>query len=156
MMINEMTEKECRAVLARASVGRLGCALDNQPYVMPVYFAYEPDYIYVFATFGQKIEWMRANPKVCMETDEITDQSHWMSVIATGRYEELSGPQYETERVHARELLQEHYRWWLNALAERRTKSSDDLTIEPLFFRIQVDSMSGLSSTAEEKEVGAA
>lgn len=48
MMVNEISERECRAVPGRASIGRLGCARDNQPYVVPVYLAYEPDYIYVF------------------------------------------------------------------------------------------------------------
>ena len=53
-MINEMTQKECRELLARSRVGRLGCSRDNQPYVVPIYFAYEADYIYAFATLGQK------------------------------------------------------------------------------------------------------
>jgi len=29
----------------------------------------------VFSTFGKKIEWMRANPKVRIQIDEIADQS---------------------------------------------------------------------------------
>ena len=36
MMINEISAHECRAVLERASVGRLGCALNNEPYVVPI------------------------------------------------------------------------------------------------------------------------
>ncbi len=46
MMINVVNRKECQEVLAHASIGRLGCSLDNQPYVIPIYFAYENDYIY--------------------------------------------------------------------------------------------------------------
>jgi hypothetical protein len=65
MVINEMTEKDCRDILARSLIGRLGCSHDNQPYVLPICLAYGRDYFYVFSTFGQKIEWMRANPKVC-------------------------------------------------------------------------------------------
>ena len=71
MVIDEMSGEECRALLGRASMGRLGCSLDNQPYIVPACLAYEPEYIYAFSTFGQKIEWMRANPKVCVQTDEI-------------------------------------------------------------------------------------
>jgi uncharacterized protein len=105
-IINEMTEKECRAVLARGSIGRIGCALEDQPYVVPIYFAYEPDYVYVLSTFGQKIEWMRVNPKVCIQVDEIASQLQWVSVIANGIYEELPEPQFSDERTHARNLLQ--------------------------------------------------
>lgn len=146
MIINEMTEKECRAVLSRGLIGRIGCSLDNQPYVVPIYFAYEPDYIYVLSTFGQKIEWMRTNPKVCIQVDEIESQSQWASVIANGIYEELPEPQYSTERAHARSLLQKQHQWWLNAMAERQTKSNE-LLIEPLFFRMHTDSMTGLRAT---------
>ncbi len=104
MVINKMSEKECAALLARASLGRLGCSLDNQPYVVPISFAYEPNYIYVLSTFGQKIEWMRANPKVCVEVEEVASESEWVSVIANGRYQELPEPEYTAEREHARKL----------------------------------------------------
>ena len=148
MVINEMSKDECGAFLASASLGRLGCSLDNQPYVVPIYFVYEPDNIYVFSTFGQKTEWMRANPKVCLQADEITNQSQWRSVIANGRYQELSAPQYTTEREHARTLLEERFRWWQNALAERQLRLGSDL-ITSLFFRIHVDSMTGLLAISE-------
>jgi hypothetical protein len=155
MVIHEMTGEECQAVLARASMGRLGCALDSQPYVVPIYFAYEEDYIYVLSTFGQKIKWMRANPKVCVEIEEAANQSQWLSVIANGRYQELPEPQYSNERAHARKLLEKRHRWWLNAMAERRAKSGDDW-IEPLFFRIHVDSVTGLHAVGEGEGAGAA
>jgi nitroimidazol reductase NimA-like FMN-containing flavoprotein (pyridoxamine 5'-phosphate oxidase superfamily) len=148
MTLSEMTEKECLDVLARAAIGRLGCALDNQPYVVPIYLAYEPGFIYVFSTYGKKIEWMRANPKVCVEVDEVRSQTQWMSVVANGRYEELPEPQFEKERQHARSRLEKRHGWWLNALAERRTQLPDEL-IAPLFFRIYVDAVSGLRSHEE-------
>ena len=74
MEINEMAAEECEAVLEHASLGWLGCSSENQPYVVPIYFACHSGYLYVFSTFGQKVKWMRANPKVCVQTDEI--QSH--------------------------------------------------------------------------------
>ena len=153
MVINEMTETEAGAFLANASLGRLGCSLNNQPYVVPIYFVYEPDYIYVLSTFGQKTEWMRRNPNVCLEVDEITNQSQWMSVIANGRYQELPEPQYTSERDHARTLLAKRHSWCLNALAERQLKLGDD-SIATLFFRIHVDSMTGLCATGESAETG--
>jgi len=148
MVINEMSKDECGAFLASASLGRLGCSLDNQPYVVPIYFVYEPDSIYVFSTFWQKTEWMRANPKVCLQADEITNQSQWRSVIASGRYQELSQPQYTAEREHARTLLEERFRWWQNAFAERQLRLGNHL-ITSLFFRIHVDSMTGLLAISE-------
>lgn len=144
-----MSEEECRALLARASMGRLGCSLDNQPYVVPICLAYEPDCIYVFSTFGQKIEWMRANPKVCMQIDDIEGESQWRSVIVNGHYQELSEPKYAAERGHARELLENRHQWWLNALGARWLKSSKESLIDPLFFRVQIVSMTGLRASGE-------
>jgi nitroimidazol reductase NimA-like FMN-containing flavoprotein (pyridoxamine 5'-phosphate oxidase superfamily) len=148
MQIDELNETECREILSRASSARLGCSLNDQPYVVPVGIAYEEDYIYVFATMGQKIKWMRSNPKVCVQIDEIRSQSDWVSVIASGEYQELPEPQFEHERAHARALLQKRHHWWLNAMAERRIRLRDE-EIKALFFRIRVSSVTGLRGLAE-------
>lgn len=148
MVVNEMSEKECRGLLSRTSIGRLGCSQADQPYVVTIYFAFEPDYFYVLSTLGQKIEWMRANPKVCIEIDEIAGESQWASVIVNGEFQELVEPQYTDERAHARKLLEKRYLWWQNALGERQLKSGQDL-IAPTFFRIRINSMTGLRAVAE-------
>jgi nitroimidazol reductase NimA-like FMN-containing flavoprotein (pyridoxamine 5'-phosphate oxidase superfamily) len=148
MRIIEISNKECGELLKRVSIGRLGCSLDNQPYVVPVAFSYEPDCIYVFSTVGKKIKWMRQNPKVCLQVDEIGNRSNWLSVIVTGTYLELREPQYSAQREKARELLGQNTQWWLNPLAERREQSSD-LSIEPVFFRIDVESISGRRAMPE-------
>ena len=64
MLIHEMAEVECRSALERANISRLGCALDNQPYVVPINVAFDGHFLYGFTTLGQKIEWMRSNPLV--------------------------------------------------------------------------------------------
>ena len=148
MVVNEMSEKECRELLSRTSIGRLGCSQADQPYVVPIYFAFELDFFYVLSTIGQKIEWMRANPKVCIEIDEIANESEWTSVVVNGQFQELLEPQYTDERAHARKLLEKRYLWWQNALGERQLKSGQDL-ITPTFFRIRVASMTGLRAAAE-------
>ena len=146
MQINELNDSDCREVLSRISIARLGCSLDDQPYVIPVGIAYEADNIYVFSTMGQKIKWMRSNPKVCVQVDEILGQSDWVSVIANGEFQELPEPQFEEERSRARKLMQQRHHWWLNAMAERRIRLRDE-DIKPLFFRIRISSMTGLRAT---------
>ena len=148
MQIDQLTDSQCREILSRASMARLGCSLNDQPYVIPVGIAYEENDIYVFSTLGQKIKWMRSNPKVCVQVDEIRSQSDWTSVIANGEYQELPEPQFEHERAHARRLLQVRHQWWLNAMAERRIRLRDE-DIKPLFFRIRISSVTGLRSASE-------
>ena len=148
MRIVELSHDECKELLNRVSVGRLACSLENQPYVVPVCFAYEPEYLYVFSTVGQKIEWMRQNPRVCLQADEIGSRSSWTSVLVNGTYVELREPQYIAEREHARERLEQYSAWWRTPLAERR-EHTRDLSMEPVFFRIDIASMSGLRSIPE-------
>jgi uncharacterized protein len=152
MRIQELTAKECGEILAHTSIGRLGCSRDDQPYVVPIYFAYEPDHLYGFATEGQKIEWMRMNPKVCVEVDEITDHFQWRSVVLHGRYRELPDvPQHAAERDRARKLLETRSLWWQTAFASRRLKSGDDL-IPPLFYGIDIHSLTGYRASPDTGE----
>jgi uncharacterized protein len=148
MRIIPISEQECSDLLKRVSIGRLGCSLNDQPYVVPVEFSYEPDCIYLFSTVGKKIEWMRKNPKVCLQVDEIGNRSNWLSVIVTGKFVELRQPQYAAEGEHAREQLAQYSQYWQNPLAERR-EQTNDLSIEPVFVRIDIESMSGLRAVPE-------
>jgi hypothetical protein len=70
MLIQDMTREMSVDLLKRTHIGRLGCAQGLQPYVVPFSFPYHREIIYSFATIGKKIEWMRANPLICVEADE--------------------------------------------------------------------------------------
>lgn len=143
----EISLDECKEFLNHVSIGRLACCLENQPYVVPISFVYAPEYCYVFSTLGQKVEWMRQNPKVCLQADA-GDRSNWTSVVVSGAYLELREPQYTAEKQQARERLAIYSDWWRTPLAERRERSGD-LSVEPIFFRIDIDSMSGLRGSSE-------
>ena len=151
MLITEIGEEECRSILVNASHGHLGCCFSEQPYVVPISFAFEPDYFYIISTSGQKVDWMRKNPKVCVQVDEIKNEVSWVSVIANGTYQELLEPQYTEERKHARKLLDRRVRWWQTPLAERQAKSDNEL-IETLFFRVRVESFTGLRALDHNKD----
>jgi nitroimidazol reductase NimA-like FMN-containing flavoprotein (pyridoxamine 5'-phosphate oxidase superfamily) len=88
-MIGIMTPEEIEAVLRTAKVGRIGCASNDRPYIVPMNYAYDGEFIYGFSTIGRKIAVMREQPSVCFEVDEIEGPSTWRSVIAEGVYEEL-------------------------------------------------------------------
>jgi uncharacterized protein len=152
MQINEMSATDCRELLERASVGRLACSSNDQPYIVAVYLAYESDHLYGFSTVGQKIEWMRANPKICVQFDEIKDDFQWRSVVVRGAYRELPDlPPCADERSRARDLLARRALWWQTGFAARRAKSETDL-IPPLFYCIDIDSITGYRATADAFE----
>jgi nitroimidazol reductase NimA-like FMN-containing flavoprotein (pyridoxamine 5'-phosphate oxidase superfamily) len=148
MQITPISQQECGELLGRISIGRLACSLGDQPYIVPVAFSYEPARIYVFSTVGKKIEWMRQNPHICLQADEIGTGSNWVSVIVMGTYLELTEVQHPSEREHAKEQLGQYSEWWRTPLVQRREQTRD-LSIETVFFRIDISSMSGLRARQE-------
>ena len=143
MIIREMTRGECKEFLAGASFGRLACANENVPYIVPIYFAQEADRLYGFSSVGRKIECMRVNPRVCLEIDDVPNYFHWKSVVATGRYRELpNDPEHDGERERARAALQKRFLWWETAYAAMLLRSQGE-SQEPLFYCIEIDGVTG-------------
>jgi uncharacterized protein len=141
VLIREMTREECGMALARVNFGRLACARDDQPYVVPIHFAFDGEHLYGLTTAGQKVQWMRSNPRVCVEIDERASQYRWSSIVVLGRYEELpESPACERARAHALELLQQRESWWQPVSVARPTREQR----APIFYRIHVVQMTGL------------
>jgi nitroimidazol reductase NimA-like FMN-containing flavoprotein (pyridoxamine 5'-phosphate oxidase superfamily) len=143
MLIQEMTFEECCDVLTQTSLARLACEMDGQPYVVPVYLAYDGEYLFGFATMGYKIDCMRANPLVCVEIDDIKSQNQWMSVVVSGTYEELPDTEkYKAARTHAHELLNRRAMWWEPAGVPVEGRKYPN-SLAPIFYRIRIDRMTG-------------
>ncbi len=92
-MVGLLSQDEIEALLRRHRVGRIGCCIDDRPYVVPVDYAYDGSAVYVVSGPGRKIDAMRTDPRVCFEVDEIDESDgdlDWRSVIADGVYVELT------------------------------------------------------------------
>jgi uncharacterized protein len=143
MLIQSMTRQASNEILERAKLGRLGCAHEGQPYVTPILFAYSGNHLYSFSTLGQKVEWMRTNPLVCLEVEEITSREDWATVIVFGRYEELPDtPAYEADRKRAYDLLQRRPAWWEPGFV-KTVLDGKERPLEPVYFRIAIDTVNG-------------
>lgn len=140
MHIEEMTTQECRAMLAGTHVARLACAVNNQPYIVPIHLAFDGECFYGYSMLGQKIESMRQNPLICLEIDAVAGNQQWESVVVFGSYEELLAiPEYESSRRQAERLFQARPMWWEPGsvpLSGRRPGA-------PIVFRIQIHRMTG-------------
>ena len=143
MLIQELSRQASLELLARMHLGRLACARSTQPYVVPVYFAYKNNYLYSFSTVGQKIEWMRVNPLVCIEVDEMVSSRQWTSVIVFGSYEELPDtPEWANEREFAHKMLQVNEVWWEPGYASSILHAAERRPV-PVFYRIEVVQITG-------------
>ncbi len=145
MLVHDLSTEECANVLRSTFVGHLACARDGEPYVVPIHFAFDAERrcVYGVSGIGQKIEWLRANPRACLEADVITDKKHWNTVIVTGTYEELRGAADEEDAERrCQELFKNYNEWWFPALAKRRTQAPREAVI----FRIRIERMTGRRS----------
>jgi len=121
----------------------LACAKDGQPYIVPFYYAHADNHLYAFSMLGKKIDWMRANPLVSVEVGEHNTSRGWKSVIANGRYEELSNrPEHEAQRNHAWAVLSKSANWWEPG-ALKPSESPVPGNTPHVFFRIFIAEVSG-------------
>jgi len=143
MLIEDIPRQACIEILTRTRLGRLACAQAGQPYITPLFFVYHSDALYSFSTVGQKIGWMRANPLVCVETDDVKTSQQWSSVIVFGRYAELPPePEYEADRKLAYSLLQQRPIWWEPGYAKTAHAGSEP-PLELVYFRIHIAQITG-------------
>jgi nitroimidazol reductase NimA-like FMN-containing flavoprotein (pyridoxamine 5'-phosphate oxidase superfamily) len=90
LKVEDMAPAEMREMLQHESLGHLGCARDDRPYVVPMNYAYDGKEVYFFTTEGMKTQFIEANPQVCLQVEEVTDSTHWRSVMVIGKAERLT------------------------------------------------------------------
>lgn len=142
MTIRELTTADCRKVLAGKSLARLACSNADQPYIVPIlcYYDTDGDCLYSVAAAGQKVEWMRTNPKVCVEFSEIHDQFNWTTVVVFGRYEELTHSEADADLRHrARTLFEQRHEWWYPAMQKPEPGGRASAVV----YRIRIDRVTG-------------
>ena len=148
MWIKELTTAECLEVLASTQLARLACARGMQPYIVPIYHAYQDQWIYSFSEPGQKINWMRANPLVCVEADHMR-REQWATVVVFGRYQELSDtPEFRDERALAFNLLQRRATWW--EPGSSKPMPGGRPAAIPIFYRIKLEQITGRCGFSEQ------
>ncbi|AHK46104.1 MULTISPECIES: pyridoxamine 5'-phosphate oxidase family protein [Ensifer] len=149
MFVREMTRPECIALVTASHIGRLACARDDQPYIVPIQYAFTTGRLYGFSMPGQKIDWMRDNAKVCVQIDEFADRESWKSVVIYGSYRELPDTnQTHHERLQAWSLLEKRINWWEPG-GLKPAEQSVVGTSPHLFYAIEIDEMTGRAASAE-------
>ena len=136
-----LSDEQIDMVLSEEVVGRIGCYANERIYVVPVLYAYEGGYVYGHTGEGRKLRMMRSNPQVCFEVEQIDGLREWRTVIATGHFEELHGP----EADRAERLLVERLKSLL-ATGESQPAAPARSAAEPrraVVYRIALTERSG-------------
>jgi len=138
MEVQDLTRAQCWSFLGARRLGRLGCARDGKPYVVPLSFAIQNPYLFAFTTMGKKAGYLKANPLVCILFDEIESRQSWTSVVVDGRFEEIQG---DAEQDRAHRLL-EGAAWWEPGYV-RTTIQGHIRPASPFYFRVYAEEISG-------------
>jgi len=136
-MISALNQEETRALLSEARTGRLGCVVAGGPYIVPVNYVFHDDRIYIHSLPGRKVDALRANPRACLQVDDVQDAYHWRSVIAFGRYEEVTD---DGERQWAMRRLLARF----PHLTPVESVPVHDGQSSVILFRIDVEEMTGV------------
>jgi len=153
----EITDRsEIDALLGRSTVCRIGFAVDNEPYVVPLSHGYDPEAAALFfhtARKGKKIDCIEENPRVCFEVEGLVEVKEgderacswgvrFESVIGYGTIFEITDP---AEKARACLLLTEQQagrsmEWTMDEKAAAGTR----------VWRLDVESVTGKRSFAHE------
>src|SRR5262245_9076430 len=136
MKTGRLKDADSLAILRDGSLGRLGCIAAGWPYVVPVNYYFDGKDIYSHSLPGKKIAALRANPRVCLQVDEIKDSYNWRSVIAYGTFEEVTA-----DDVRENVLTKLYSR--LPHMTPVESKLVGGLK-ETVVFRIKVDEITGV------------
>lgn len=143
-MISELNYAEIEEVLQDQVVGRIGCHANNVTYIVPVSYAYNAPYVYIYSLEGKKVDIMRENTEVCFEVDEIEDIRNWKSVIAWGTFEELTRSE---DRQKAWKMLDDRCLPLISTerdISHKLVPSNENVNeIEGIFYRIRLKEKSG-------------
>lgn len=141
--------KEIETIIQKAEVCRLGLAVDNTPYIVPLFFGYENNCLYIHcAKEGRKLDMIRQNNNVCFEMEgdtKITNRdkpacqwsSAYRSVIGYGRAFILENLE---EKKQALDVIMRHYS--NRTSFDYKKKAVEEVAI----IKIVVDHMSGKKS----------
>src|SRR5262245_37044088 len=137
-MVSALTEIQARKLLESAKIGRMGCIVEDEPYVVPISYFVEGNNIYSHSLLGTKINALREKPRACLQADMIESALHWSSVLAFGTFEEVT-EQEERHRV-INKLL---YRFPLLTPVESTLALAASSTAV-VVFRIKIDKLTGV------------
>ena len=134
-----LLEEEARSLLNFAKVGRLGCVVNGEPYIVPINFLFEDGSIYSHSLPGRKLEALRAHPRACFQVDEIRDDFNWRSAIAYGDFEEIRVPS-DRQSILGRLLTRFPLLTPVESLIVEDANAPDSVV-----FRIRIDRITGMA-----------
>jgi hypothetical protein len=137
-MIRQLSQEATQEVLSAGRVGRLGCVVNGDPYVVPINYLFDGECVYMHSLPGLKVTALRAHPRACLQVDASEDAYHWRSVQVFGPVEEVRD---QFERAHFLGLLLARFP---NLTPVESTLAADGAALSVIVLRLRCERLSGL------------
>jgi nitroimidazol reductase NimA-like FMN-containing flavoprotein (pyridoxamine 5'-phosphate oxidase superfamily) len=135
--------EEALEILASQPVAHLGIVIDGQPYVTPMSFVMDGERLLFRTMAGMKLDGIRANPAVCIETAEYNpDTGDWVSVIVRGTARLVDDP--ETRQGIVARLFEKYEKVMASPLSGGGGLTP--LGGTPYVIVVRIDDITGMSS----------
>lgn len=154
-MLGILKEDAIEKILEKNAVGHIGYSDKERIFIIPVTYLYTGKYIIIHSREGQKISILRKHSDVCFQVEEIDNLSNWRSVLAWGKYEEITD---KKERYYALDLLiRKINRLQVSetAMPEHSFNASGELVIpdelKTIVYRIRIKEVTGRFETGDDE-----
>ena len=139
--MESVTREEALEVLANQPVAHLGIVIDGSPYVTPMSYVFDGERILFRTMAGKKLDGIRANPAVCIETADFDpDTGAWVSVIVRGTARLVDDP--DTRR----DVVARLYEKYEKIMGSPLSGGGGLMPLDPYVIEVPIDEISGMCS----------
>jgi nitroimidazol reductase NimA-like FMN-containing flavoprotein (pyridoxamine 5'-phosphate oxidase superfamily) len=133
----DLTERECRELLARNHVGRIAYQMREHVNIVPLGYVYHEEWLACRTQEGSKVSVLRQSPYVAFEVDEVEGIFDWKSVVVQGSWYEEDRPTSGRDETLAA----------LRAVAPDILTPADPTPFRDVLFRIHIREITGRAAT---------
>jgi nitroimidazol reductase NimA-like FMN-containing flavoprotein (pyridoxamine 5'-phosphate oxidase superfamily) len=138
-VFRDLTDAECRELLARNHVGRVAYQIREQVNIVPLGYVYHGEWLACRTQEGSKVSVLRQSPYVAFEVDEVEGLFDWQSVVVQGSwYEEDLPTSGREETLRA-----------LRAVAPEVLTPDDPTPFRDVLFRIHIRDITGRAASTK-------
>ena len=146
-MLTDLNKEACFELLESNYIGHLAYVYKNEPYVIPITYYFDKEFIRVICYTGEghKTRALRSNSAVALEVAEIESLDRYKSILVHGIFKELSGVDARSELhkfyLGVKKLISEKDQKEVHFIPEFSTKTHPEAL--PFVYKIKIQYISG-------------
>ncbi len=138
-VFRDLSDTECRELLARNNIGRIAYQTRDHVNVLPLGYVYHGEWLACRTQEGSKVSVLRHSPYVAFEVDEVEGLFDWKSVVVQGSWYEEDLPTEGREETLAA----------LRSVAPTVLTPDDPTPFRDVLFRIHIREITGRAASTK-------